>query len=162
MNSGYRIHRNVFDQKEIATLRTEADRLAEAVGTPCVRGIAERSLLFREVAEDSRMAAMLPRGLRWVRSLLFDKTPEMNWPVAWHQDMTIAVARRVEVEGYGPWSKKESVPHFSVFSQYADAYKRDESRMKKLQDIAKEVEAIFGGLKQLDYDKEYIESQLKR
>ena len=43
--------------------------------------------------------------------ILFNKTPEVNWPVAWHQDITIAVAQREEVAGYANWSVKEGVPH---------------------------------------------------
>src|SRR5262249_36630616 len=43
--------------------------------------------------------------------ILFDKTPEANWKVTWHQDVTIAVAARREVEGFGPWSMKAGVIH---------------------------------------------------
>ena len=46
-----------------------------------------------------------------VRGILFDKTPDENWPVAWHQDLSIAVAARVELGGYSGWSVKGSVPH---------------------------------------------------
>jgi hypothetical protein len=46
-----------------------------------------------------------------VRSILFDKTPETNWKVAWHQDLTICVQERIEVEGFGPWSVKDGVNH---------------------------------------------------
>lgn len=46
-----------------------------------------------------------------VRILLFDKTPQANWAVPWHQDRTIAVKERVEVAGYGPWSRKGGVDH---------------------------------------------------
>jgi ectoine hydroxylase-related dioxygenase (phytanoyl-CoA dioxygenase family) len=46
-----------------------------------------------------------------VRSLFFDKTPEANWKVAWHQDLTIAVQQRIETAGFGPWSTKEGVVH---------------------------------------------------
>jgi ectoine hydroxylase-related dioxygenase (phytanoyl-CoA dioxygenase family) len=46
-----------------------------------------------------------------VRILAFDKTPETNWGVPWHQDRTIAVKRRIEVEGFGPWSVKAGVTH---------------------------------------------------
>jgi hypothetical protein len=46
-----------------------------------------------------------------VRALLFDKTPEANWPVPWHQDLTIAVKARADVPGYGPWTIKGGVPH---------------------------------------------------
>ena len=46
-----------------------------------------------------------------VRSTLFDKTDNANWKVPWHQDVTISVSKRVELEGYGPWSNKESITH---------------------------------------------------
>lgn len=42
---------------------------------------------------------------------MFDKTAEANWVVAWHQDRTIAVRGRVEVEGFGPWSSKDNILH---------------------------------------------------
>lgn len=51
------------------------------------------------------------RPARMVRILAFDKTPEANWGVPWHQDRTVAVKRRVEVDGFGPWSMKAGVPH---------------------------------------------------
>lgn len=46
-----------------------------------------------------------------VRGLLFDKTAEANWKVAWHQDLSIAVQQRVNVAGFGPWSIKAGVIH---------------------------------------------------
>lgn len=46
-----------------------------------------------------------------VRSTLFDKTDVANWKVPWHQDVTIAVSQRLELEGYGPWSTKEGIVH---------------------------------------------------
>lgn len=48
---------------------------------------------------------------RPVRAILFDKTPNSNWYVTWHQDVTIAVKERREVAGYGPWSIKSGVQH---------------------------------------------------
>jgi ectoine hydroxylase-related dioxygenase (phytanoyl-CoA dioxygenase family) len=46
-----------------------------------------------------------------VRTTLFDKTDAANWKVPWHQDVTIAVSERRELEGFGPWSSKEGVIH---------------------------------------------------
>ena len=46
-----------------------------------------------------------------VRGLLFDKTPDANWRVAWHQDVTITVHKHRTVPGYGPWSIKDGIPH---------------------------------------------------
>jgi ectoine hydroxylase-related dioxygenase (phytanoyl-CoA dioxygenase family) len=46
-----------------------------------------------------------------VRGILFDKTPDANWIVTWHQDLTIAVRERRDVPGFGPWSKKAGIAH---------------------------------------------------
>lgn len=46
-----------------------------------------------------------------VRAIFFDKSPASNWLVPWHQDVTIAVARQMEVPGFGPWSRKDGIPH---------------------------------------------------
>jgi len=56
-------------------------------------------------------SALLGMPARPVRAVLFDKTAEANWAVAWHQDRTIAVAERVEAEGFGPWSRKDGALH---------------------------------------------------
>lgn len=46
-----------------------------------------------------------------VRGIFFDKTPEANWKVAWHQDLTIAVRSRKELAGFECWSLKAGVIH---------------------------------------------------
>ena len=59
----------------------------------------------------SVVAPVLGVGWRCVRGILFDKTPAANWKVAWHQDLSIAVKRRADVPGFGPWSVKAGVQH---------------------------------------------------
>ena len=46
-----------------------------------------------------------------VRAIYFDKSPDANWLVAWHQDLTLSVRARVDVPGFGPWSTKKGIPH---------------------------------------------------
>ena len=46
-----------------------------------------------------------------VRGLFFDKTPDANWKVNWHQDLAIAVLERREAAGFGAWSEKAGVIH---------------------------------------------------
>ncbi len=46
-----------------------------------------------------------------VRSIFFDKTPEKNWLVTWHQDKTISVNAKTEITGWGPWSVKDNSHH---------------------------------------------------
>lgn len=54
---------------------------------------------------------MLGSTARLVRSVLFNKNQETNWQVAWHQDLTIAVQDKTEVDGFFPWSEKDGVVH---------------------------------------------------
>ncbi len=46
-----------------------------------------------------------------VRALFFDKTPDANWSVTWHQDVTVAVRVRRDAPGFSGWSIKDEVPH---------------------------------------------------
>lgn len=46
-----------------------------------------------------------------VRGILFDKTPDVNWKVTWHQDLTIAVRDPKEVPGFSAWSLKGGQVH---------------------------------------------------
>ncbi len=72
---------------------------------PASRTLAESEPLTRLTR------AVLGPGAFVVRGLLFDKTPEANWGVPWHQDLTIAVKARTEAAGYGPWTVKAGIPH---------------------------------------------------
>lgn len=59
----------------------------------------------------SLVVAVIGNNALPVRGLLFDKVPEANWKVAWHQDLTIAVERRHDLPGFTAWSVKNGVPH---------------------------------------------------
>ncbi|PPE77082.1 phytanoyl-CoA dioxygenase [Kaistia algarum] len=69
------------------------------------------SLLAPEGPIGSAAAAVLQRPCRTVRAVLFDKTAETNWALAWHQDRTISVRARREVDGFGPWTVKAGLLH---------------------------------------------------
>jgi len=42
-----------------------------------------------------------------VKSIYFDKPEKSNWYVAYHQDLTISVNNKLELEGFGPWTVKQ-------------------------------------------------------
>lgn len=48
---------------------------------------------------------------RPVRAILFNKTANANWSLGWHQDRTISVKERRNVEGFGPWTVKGDMNH---------------------------------------------------
>lgn len=43
-----------------------------------------------------------------VKSIYFDKPEKSNWYVAYHQDLTISVDKKVELENFGPWTTKQN------------------------------------------------------
>src|SRR5690606_38061920 len=84
-------------------------------GTYAVRNLLSESPFFRELSRcspvlDLVQAILGPKAFA-VRGILFDKNPQVNWAVAWHQDCAIAVQDKIETAGFGPWSIKAGVPH---------------------------------------------------
>ncbi len=106
---GYLLLPGVIPADELDDLRREVvTHLRDRAGA---RDGFGRSSRLWALALDSRVTRELPGHLAWVRGVLFDKTPQRNWPVAWHQDLSIALRERRDVPGYGPWSEKEGIPH---------------------------------------------------
>jgi ectoine hydroxylase-related dioxygenase (phytanoyl-CoA dioxygenase family) len=64
------------------------------------------SPIIRNVVEP-----VLGHNAQLVRSILFNKSDNTNWQVAWHQDLAIAVQKREELDGFTSWSEKEGIPH---------------------------------------------------
>ena len=102
--------------REVATA-AEVLELCAALGAATKAG--RRGLLAEPfVAEWARSARFLNLARphlaaepRPVRAIYFDKSPETNWLVPWHQDLTVALLEPHEVLGFGPWSVKDGIPH---------------------------------------------------
>jgi ectoine hydroxylase-related dioxygenase (phytanoyl-CoA dioxygenase family) len=75
------------------------------LSVPIVRELAA-SKAVREV-----MQTVLGPKCFAVRGIFFNKTQSLNWKVVWHQDLTIAVRKRREVDRFGPWTTKDEVLH---------------------------------------------------
>ena len=45
------------------------------------------------------------------RATLFDKSPDANWLVVWHQDTALPLRERKEAPGWGPWSAKNGITY---------------------------------------------------
>ena len=80
-----------------------------------IRNLLAVSPKTREIASSEPLAEIAREALggeaRPVWGLFFDKIPAANWTVPWHQDVTITVAKPVDMPGFGPWTEKLGVPH---------------------------------------------------
>ncbi|WP_126173760.1 phytanoyl-CoA dioxygenase family protein [Altericroceibacterium xinjiangense] len=72
---------------------------------------ALRPLLASEGCLGAVAATVLGAGAKPVRAILFNKSSETNWSLAWHQDRTICVKEKREVPGFGPWTVKSGMIH---------------------------------------------------
>ena len=84
-----------------------------------VHGAGRRGLLAEPVVKELAWSPCLIDLVRPhlsieplpIRAIYFDKSPNANWLVPWHQDLTIAVQARADVPGFGPWTEKDGIPH---------------------------------------------------
>ena len=81
------------------------------VGTRCLLD----DPLVRDTAHEIRMdlsaRGVLPDGAKAIQAISFDKTPQTNWKVTWHQDLMFPFARSVTQPGFELPSKKDGIDY---------------------------------------------------
>jgi len=103
---------DAFSHREIFQLTLD---LNEACLTRSRAGIrhALGNHIVAAVAQDERLLAIarctLGENPFPFRATLFDKSPESNWLVVWHQDTALPLRERREMAGWGPWSVKDNI-----------------------------------------------------
>jgi ectoine hydroxylase-related dioxygenase (phytanoyl-CoA dioxygenase family) len=128
---GFAIVPGLLDLRSVEAIVSSLDKLGESEsvrrrgGVFGVRNLLEISPEASQLAEHPKVRQIVSEILGDrafpVRGILFDKTPEANWKVPWHQDMTIAVAERREIPGFGPWTVKAGVLHVQPPSEVLEA-----------------------------------------
>jgi ectoine hydroxylase-related dioxygenase (phytanoyl-CoA dioxygenase family) len=111
---GYGLIPDVFGKDEILDLLDDL-RNENLPKTRAGVRHAMRSAKVQRIALDSRMLDIardiLGSGAIAFRATLFEKLPDSNWLVAWHQDTALPLRDRREVTGWGPWSVKDGVDY---------------------------------------------------
>ncbi|HET7232546.1 MAG TPA: phytanoyl-CoA dioxygenase family protein [Longimicrobium sp.] len=120
-DDGFALIPGVIPQDGVDLLLAALDAPAEGEGVRrresvyAIRNLLEAVPAVRELARSPAIRALvepvLGAGAFAVRGILFDKTPDANWKVTWHQDLTIALREKIDVPGFGPWSEKAGVVH---------------------------------------------------
>ena len=105
----------LLDQTEVESFQKHIESELQNCGRAGLRGVAGKIPEIAALASSSKVKDIIDEVLKTdsqlVRSILFNKSPESNWQVIWHQDLTIAVREKAELEDYTVWSVKEGVPH---------------------------------------------------
>jgi len=115
LRDGFHLERGIFSPLEVAKFIVLLEQSTPSDRPHAFRNLLEHIPELRPLVLSGRLAeqvaAILGSDARCVRAILFDKTAGANWKVAFHQDRGIAVARRLDAPGFGPWSVKAGVPH---------------------------------------------------
>lgn len=110
MTSGFALIPGLLDDRDVSQLIGVLGA-AEGAGS---RGMLAQADVRMLAGSEKVLAAVrphLPAAPRAVRAIYFDKTPDANWLVPWHQDLTICVEEKRETPGFGPWSEKAGQHH---------------------------------------------------
>ena len=111
---GFAIVPSVIDESLRLRLLRDIQKSVPSVSAG-VRDVTRKIESVRSLAQSKMIRALVEPVLgpevRLVRSILFNKNEDANWNVAWHQDLAIAVNKRVEIDGFTCWSNKNGMPH---------------------------------------------------
>lgn len=98
---------------EEARRRNRSENVSNSSGTYGLRNLVDVIPETAEFARDHNVPeivhSVLGPAASMVRATLFDKTPGANWGVFWHQDLSVAVKQKHDVEGYSAWTRKAGV-----------------------------------------------------
>ena len=115
VTDGIEIRPAVLRAKDIAYIKAEVSVDHEILRRTGIRNLEKKFRCIAQVAADSSVlsiaASLLGKTPQLVRALFFDKTGERNWFVAWHQDRTVTLNQRLEMDGWGSWTQKDGVHH---------------------------------------------------
>ncbi|MBX3118848.1 MAG: phytanoyl-CoA dioxygenase family protein [Fimbriimonadaceae bacterium] len=112
--NGFFIQEGVLSPDEVQTLTAWTESFLGHRSPAGVRNLLDEEAvraLVRHPSIRKLATTLLGEGAFAVRAILFDKNPEKNWVVPYHQDVSIAVKNRAEAEGFKTFSVKDGVLH---------------------------------------------------
>lgn len=118
---GFTILKNSLSRQTIFSLQADLANFSQSLDSSPRKDIyGVRNLLnvlpeMREFAESGEVRQIIEKQLgksaKVVRAIYFDKTPNANWKVPWHQDLTVSVLQKIETKGFTVWTKKANIQH---------------------------------------------------
>lgn len=112
---GSSLLRYVYGKKEVNVLRGAIYRFQTEHPEEephAIRALLVKNPSLAKLIFNANLVSVLKRmdkDLFLTKAIFFDKTPDANWYVTWHQDTVINVKHKVETEGFTGWTHKEGV-----------------------------------------------------
>lgn len=118
---GYALVPDVWSPREILALLVSLADLSSRPGSAGISHVLHHPVVS-VIANDRRLLDMaqsvLGENAFPFRATLFEKTPDANRLVSWHQDTVLPLVEKIETPGWGPWSVKDGF-HYAHAPAYA-------------------------------------------
>ena len=111
---GFGILNYVYTKREVRKLKTRLDAYMaqqeeQAIGMrEVLLKIPElKPILFNE--NFRKLIKSIDKNAFLTKAVYFDKSPQDNWYVTWHQDVPINVSEKKDTKGFGSWTNKKGI-----------------------------------------------------
>lgn len=119
IENGFTVINNVFSNEEIEkisgviqSIDTSKDTFRKSEDLFAIRQFLKEIPEVRNVIFNENIKAIIKEifGKNYfiVKSIYFDKPEKSNWYVAYHQDLTVSVDKKIELPNFGPWTTKQN------------------------------------------------------
>lgn len=118
-DNGFAVINNIFSEEEIKNISevilnidTSKDTFRKSEDLFAIRQFLKeipevKDLIFNENLR-TIIREIFGENYFVIKSIYFDKPEKSNWYVAYHQDLTISVDKKLQLENFGPWTTKQN------------------------------------------------------
>jgi hypothetical protein len=119
LTDGFAVLNNIFSDEEvdnlfqaISKIDTSRQTVRKTSDLFAIRQFLKEVPPATEIIFNDRFTTLIAEifgdNFFVVKSIYFDKPADSNWFVAYHQDLTISVDKKLNVEGFGSWTTKHN------------------------------------------------------
>ena len=113
--NGYQIIENFATREDTVRLRQAVSNLHQSNRSGGVRNIEKKAPIINAFANSDKVLALVASYIggapTLARAIYFNKTASQNWLVAWHQDKTTAVSKKIACTRWHNWTIKDGLNH---------------------------------------------------
>ncbi|HSY62630.1 MAG TPA: phytanoyl-CoA dioxygenase family protein, partial [Cytophaga sp.] len=117
--NGFSIIDAVYSEKEVEQILTTIEKADKSNETfrkssdlfairQFLKEVPEAKYLIYNTKLKEIVNTLFGNNFFTVKSIYFDKPETSNWYVAYHQDLTISVDKKIELPDFGPWTVKQN------------------------------------------------------
>lgn len=112
-HNGSSVMNYVYTKREVDKLKRVLDQnLSQQRGTFSQRRLLQTIPQLENILINNNLRSIvkaMDEKAFLVKAIFFNKPPEANWYVTWHQDRAINLREKRETEGFTSWTQKEDV-----------------------------------------------------